>query len=118
MILRPAPRRSNPLRPATTARRQPGQPRVKPRVKSTKWRSTSRWMSFWVANRLRRTRFMSFQWLQEIIGVPLPASARRRREWRANEAAGSHVQAHAWLNANWSVLRVDIDRGIVTFRRR
>jgi hypothetical protein len=60
---------------------------------------------------------MSFRRIEDLLGTPLPASARRHREWWANEAAGSHVQAHAWLNANWSVLEVDIDRGVVTFRR-
>jgi hypothetical protein len=60
---------------------------------------------------------VSFRRLEEIIGGPLPASARRRREWWGNEAGGTHVQAHAWLNAGWSVDRVDLDRGVVTFRR-
>ncbi len=62
------------------------------------------------------TIHMSFRRLEEIIGEPLPASA-RRREWWGNETAGTHVQAHAWLNAGWSLDKVDLDRGVVTFRR-
>ena len=59
---------------------------------------------------------ISFQKLERIIGDKLPNSADRYREWWSNEESGSHVQAHAWMNANWMVETVNLKDKWVRFR--
>lgn len=43
---------------------------------------------------------LSFAQVEQIIGVPLPASASTHQAWWGNDAT-SHVQAKAWLLAGW-----------------
>jgi hypothetical protein len=52
------------------------------------------------------------------IGVDLPQSARVYRAWWGNEEQVSGRQCRAWLKAGWEVANVDLDRELVTFRRR
>jgi hypothetical protein len=59
---------------------------------------------------------MSFQRLEEIIAAPLPPNARSDRTWWGNTSNRTRVQAHAWLNAGWTVDVVDLTRELVTFR--
>ncbi len=58
---------------------------------------------------------ISFTELEEIIGGPLPPSARKHRAWWSNSRSHSH--ASAWLDAGWRVESVDMTGGIVTFVR-
>jgi hypothetical protein len=58
---------------------------------------------------------LSFQRLEEILGDSLPPSAHYNRTWWGNTVNGTHVQAHAWLNAGWMVDSVDLSRRHVTF---
>jgi hypothetical protein len=61
---------------------------------------------------------LSFDRIEKILGAPLPESAAQHRAWWANEySPGSHVQAQAWLGADWKVDNVDQDRRWVSFRR-
>ena len=57
---------------------------------------------------------MTFDEIEALVG-PLPASAARHKAWWTNEAAGSHMQARAWLNAGREVERVDQTRRVVRF---
>lgn len=50
---------------------------------------------------------LRFTDIEEILGFPLPASARRHAAWWSN-SDGSHVQAQAWLGANFETTDVDI----------
>jgi len=52
------------------------------------------------------------------IGVVLPRSAKQYRAWWGNEVRASSRQCRAWLDAGWEVQSVDLNREIVTFRRR
>lgn len=45
----------------------------------------------------------SYKQVEKIISDKLPPSAFKYREWWAN---GGHIQANAWLEANWKVKRV------------
>lgn len=59
---------------------------------------------------------LSFTELERLLGSPLPASARRLRVWWSNDA--THAQAkHGWLGAGWRVEDVDLEAGVVRFRR-
>lgn len=58
---------------------------------------------------------LSFRDLEQVLGRPLPASARNHRPWWGNSAASP--QARAWLEAGWRIAGVDRDAGEVTFER-
>ncbi len=51
---------------------------------------------------------MSFAELEDLLGDSLPPSARRHQAWWSNDPAGSHVQAHAWMDAGWRVTSVNL----------
>lgn len=60
----------------------------------------------------------SFFQVEQILGANLPTSARKYREWWANERTpGGHVQAQAWLSAGWEVESVSLESEWVRFRR-
>jgi hypothetical protein len=59
----------------------------------------------------------SFEQIEEVLGFPLPPSARRYREWWANQRGHGHSQARGWQEAGWQVLKVDLAAEEVTFRR-
>ena len=58
---------------------------------------------------------MSFSDVEEILGGPLPASARKHRPWWANDA--SHTQAGSWLSGGWQVTAVDISARRATYAK-
>jgi hypothetical protein len=58
---------------------------------------------------------MRFGQIESILGRSLPASARRFRPWWGNERAGTHVHAHAWLNAGRKTANVDLLAETVDF---
>lgn len=57
---------------------------------------------------------MSFAEIETILGRPLPRSARIRSAWWSNNAKG-HVQAAAWLEANYRTSALDLGGERVTF---
>jgi putative restriction endonuclease len=59
---------------------------------------------------------MAFGELDDLVGG-LPASARRHSAWWSNEREGTHVQAHAWLEAGWRVEDVNLTAERVRFTR-
>ena len=60
---------------------------------------------------------MTFAEIERVLGVTLPASARKYGPWWANEAAGTHVHAQAWLGAGRRTANVDLNAGTVEFAR-
>jgi len=65
------------------------------------------------AERGQQTVAMSFGRVEEIIGGALPPSSDQRQWW----ANSDHVQAQAWLAAEFRVEQVDLDRKQVRFVR-
>ena len=59
---------------------------------------------------------LSFAAIAEIIGEPLPASAKKLRPWWSNDY--THAQGRAWLDAGWMVSKVRFDREEVLFVKR
>lgn len=57
----------------------------------------------------------TFGEVEAIIGFNLPNSARDHRAWWANDS--SHTYAHAWLNAGWKTVKVDMAAETLLFRR-
>ena len=60
---------------------------------------------------------MTFDQIERILGAALPASAQKYRPWWANEAAGTHVHARAWLEAGRRTRNVDLNARTVEFAR-
>ena len=54
----------------------------------------------------------TFQEVEEILGFPLPDSARQYREWWANQGRS---QSLSWQGAGWKTTAVDLGRERVTF---
>lgn len=59
---------------------------------------------------------MSFEEIEHVLGVKLPASAYGRNEWWSNNTLG-HSQAKAWLGAGFLASNLDRKRKTVVFRR-
>lgn len=53
--------------------------------------------------------------IEQLLGAPLPKTARSGVAWWANDETKS--QAKAWLGAGWQVMDVDVKAGTVTFLR-
>jgi len=58
---------------------------------------------------------MSMDEIDDVLGTPLPPTARVDRPWWANTLQSNH--ARHWLDAGWRAGRVDLAEGIVTFVR-
>lgn len=75
-----------------------------------------------LSSRLNRERenawTATFPEIENVLGFRLPPSARKYREWWANQRAGGHSQAKGWQEAGWQVWRVDLADEKVEFRRR
>jgi preprotein translocase subunit SecB len=60
---------------------------------------------------------LSFAEIERILGAALPASAREHQAWWANEKAGTHDHARAWLDAGRKTQRLDLNAQTVEFSR-
>ena len=60
---------------------------------------------------------MTFAQIERILGAALPESARKYRPWWANEEAGTHVHARAWLDAGRRTANVNLAASTVDFAR-
>jgi hypothetical protein len=64
-----------------------------------------------------RTVELKFKEIEQIIGEPLPPSARRYAAWWSNEKSETrHVQAHAWMAVGW-IVHADRSISKATFDR-
>ncbi len=59
---------------------------------------------------------MTFAEIDHVVGG-LPASARHYPAWWSNEREGTHVQAHAWMDAGWRVENVSFTGEKVRFTK-
>ena len=62
----------------------------------------------------RGTMELTFAAIEEVLGFPLPASARRHAAWWSN-SGGTHVQSAAWRAAGYKSESVDIVAQTVRF---
>jgi hypothetical protein len=76
----------------------------------------SRLTAFLKAQTLRECR-LSFQQIEDLLGFPLPSSARTHRAWWSNNPA-NNVMTKAWLAAGWETERVDMGGEVLVFVRR
>lgn len=60
----------------------------------------------------------SFAEIEQVLGFPLPPSARKHREWWGNQAGAGHSQSRGWQDAGWQVWKVDLEGEKVIFRAR
>jgi len=54
----------------------------------------------------------SFEEVEDVLGLPLPGSARQYPAWWANQG---RAQSLAWESAGWHTTAVDVERQKVTF---
>lgn len=80
-------------------------------------RGTSRYegLRVYLSQRSEPVVRLSFADIENIIGGPLPASARRYRPWWANEQSGTHVHARSWLDAGRRTTNVDLNAATTDF---
>jgi hypothetical protein len=70
----------------------------------------------WLGSKTEKQISLSFAQLEEVLGAPLPVSARAHFEWWANaRGAKPHVQCRAWLDAGYKTVAVDLANESVTF---
>lgn len=72
---------------------------LEPLVNTRKYLPLARALLNSATNRIE----LSFSEIERIIGLSLPAAARKYQAWWANELSGSHVQARAWIGIGWRV---------------
>jgi len=64
----------------------------------------------------KNVKKLEFKKIEDILGFPLPKSARLYRSWWANDK--THVQANdGWLCVDWKVESIDLKGETVTFRK-
>src|SRR5688572_6818114 len=71
-------------------------------------------LAAWLNDRDADPVTLTFGDIGEIVGAPLPPSARSYREWWGN---AKRPPSDAWVNAGWLVRAVDLDAQRVTFAR-
>lgn len=59
---------------------------------------------------------LTFDEIETLMGMPLPASARTQRAWWSNRSKGA-LQATAWMEAGYLVRELDLDGEQVTFHK-
>lgn len=60
---------------------------------------------------------LSFDQIEAILKVKLPASAYEDERWWRHEKEGNHVNTRAWANAGWQVAEVRFSPRRVRFVR-
>jgi hypothetical protein len=59
----------------------------------------------------------TFKEIEEILGFPLPLSARRYEAWWSNHR-GTHVQSSSWLKVGFQTEELDLGSEQISFVRR
>jgi hypothetical protein len=60
---------------------------------------------------------LTFNEINDLMGVTLPLAARTHRQWWENQASAVGRQCHAWLSAGWNVRDVRLGQQYVVFGR-
>ena len=66
-----------------------------------------------LANLAESERPMTFTEVEQILGFPLPAAARKHQAWWANDK--THTEAQAWLDAGWKTAKANLIEESVVF---
>lgn len=59
---------------------------------------------------------LTFRQIEDVLGFPLPVSARKHQAWWSNTRHG-HSHAAAWLDAGWRTAGLDLAGEQVTFMK-
>jgi hypothetical protein len=73
-------------------------------------------LAIWLQNQEQNKIILTFQDVETIIQDTLPPSARKHRNWWANDSVG-HTQSQQWLEVGWRVSNVNLSEEKVTFSR-
>ncbi len=73
-------------------------------------------LAVWLQNQAQNKVALSFEFIEKLIKDTLPASARKHRNWWANDSI-SHSQSKQWLEAGWRVSSVNMSEEKVIFSR-
>ena len=60
---------------------------------------------------------LTFDEIEQLLGHPLPPSARNHNAWWSNPTNDSHRWARAWVVAGWRTERVNLSDNAIHFRR-
>jgi hypothetical protein len=71
-------------------------------------------LAIWLQNQEQNTVTLSFEEVETIIQDILPPSARKHRNWWANDSVG-HSQSQQWLEVGWRVSNVNLSEEKVVF---
>jgi hypothetical protein len=74
-------------------------------------------LSDWLRGQKGTALDLNFRQIESVLRFALPKSARTYREWWANSRSG-HVQSRGWMDANWQVDAVELERQRVKFVKR
>ncbi len=114
-----APPQEEVLLPGTSADITQGEEEIAPveerlRPDESRYAPLALWLQQQPLRQEKLTR--TFSQIEEIIGEPLPASARQHRSWWANDSVG-HVQSRQWLDVGWRVASIGMAEENITFAR-
>ena len=73
-------------------------------------------LAAWLQNQEQNKVTLSFQDIETIIQDTLPSSARKHRNWWANDSVG-HSQSKQWLDVGWRVSNINLSEEQVVFSR-
>jgi hypothetical protein len=71
----------------------------------------------YLSNRREAEWQAEFSDVEQILGFPLPNSARRYTAWWANQQGAGHSQVRGWRDVGWRTAAVDLGRESVRFER-
>jgi hypothetical protein len=57
----------------------------------------------------KREITLTFEQIEKILALKLPASAYEDRRWWDHETEGNHVNKRAWANAGWKIESLDVN---------
>lgn len=60
---------------------------------------------------------LTFAEIEQLIGEPLPDSARKHRPWWGNKDIDQARQCQAWMSVGWHVEKVDLAAQTVRFKK-
>jgi hypothetical protein len=69
----------------------------------------------YLIDRTERVVRMTFAEIEQVLGRPLPPSARKHQAWWANEEVGTHSHARSWLDARRKTRGLDLNAATVEF---